>query len=153
MKKNGFTLVELLAVLVIIGILSAISITVYTNLIPSSRKELSDVQKNTIIDATRTYVAINTINFNNHFDNATIDDNICVAIKLEVLYNEGLLKKEVLDPSTNANLMDGYILVSYDNNHSQYEYTYKSKDDYTSKWKYEYLVKDGQVEVIEWGSG
>ena len=67
MKKNGFTLVELLAVLVIIGILSAISITVYTNLIPSSRKELSDVQKNTIIDATRTYVAINTIHFNNHF--------------------------------------------------------------------------------------
>ena len=149
MKKNGFTLVELLAVLVIIGILSAISITVYTNLIPSSRKELSDVQKNTIIDATRTYVAINTVNFNNHFDNATIGDNICVAIKLEVLYNEGLLKKEVLDPSTNANLMDGYILVSYDNNHSQYEYIYKSKDDYTSKCKYEYLVKDGQVEVIE----
>ena len=64
-----------------------------------------------------------------------------------------MLKKEVLDPSTNANLMYGYILVSYDNNHSQYEYTYKSKDDYTSKCKYEYLVKDGQVEVIEWGSG
>lgn len=141
MRKNGFTLVELLGVLVIIGILSAISVAIYTNSINSSKNSLSDFQKKQLEEAARTYVAINTISFNNLFD----DPSICVSIDNAVLNKEGLLTNEVKDPKdNNKNLLEGHIEVNYDSTNNQYTYTYK---DGISSCKYRYVLDGTEVKL------
>ena len=141
MSNKGFTLVELLGVLVIIGILSAISVAIYTNSINSSKNSLSDFQKKQLEEAARTYVAINTISFNNLFD----DPSICVAIYNKVLNKEGLLTNEVKDPKdSNKDLLAGHVEVNYDSTNNQYTYTYK---DGTSSCKYRYVLDEQTKEV------
>ena len=138
MKKNAFTLVELLAVLVIIGILSAISIAIYTNSIVESRNSLSDFQRKQLVDATRTYVAVNTIDFNNTFNTMTTSE--CVALSINVLIKEGLIGSNVIDPK-DASSLDGYVKVNYSASTSQYEYEYVE----TQNCRYYYVVENDDV--------
>ena len=145
MKKNAFTLVELLAVLVIIGILSAISIAIYSNSISESKNSLSKFQKTQLVDAARTYVAINTIGFNNLFDNMTVGaENSCVTLSIQSLITEGLIGQDVIDPKDRSKL-DGYIKVNYSASTSQYEYEYVE----TSNCKYRYEVEEEKVVLKE----
>ena len=61
MKKNnkGFSLVELLAVVVILGLLSAIGIGVTANLVDKAKKDKMDSQKNTITLSAQSYLQNN----------------------------------------------------------------------------------------------
>lgn len=149
MKKNAFTLVELLAVLVIIGILSAISIAIYSNSIIESKKSLSDFQKKQLVESARTYVAVNTIGFNNIFDNMTVgEEDSCVALAIQVLTTEGLIGKDVVDPEDTNTKLEGYIKIKYDAATSQYEYNYENESYASSTCKYKFWVNSttGQVE-------
>lgn len=56
MKKNGFTLVELLAVLVIMGLLSLIIVPNVTKYIKSSTKTTYETYKHTLADAAKNYI-------------------------------------------------------------------------------------------------
>ncbi|MGI6324539.1 MAG: type II secretion system protein [Bacilli bacterium] len=57
--KKGFTLVELLAVIVILGIILAIAIPNILNLINNSKEQAYESQKRFIIDAAKKYVMAN----------------------------------------------------------------------------------------------
>ena len=145
MKKNAFTLVELLAVLVIIGVLSAISIAIFSNSIIESKNSLRNVQKNQLVDAARTYVAINTIGFNNIFDNMTVgEDRSCVALSVGALVTEGLIGPNVIDPKDSSNL-NGYIKIKYNASTSQYEYEYVE----SFNCRYRYIVENDKVVLKE----
>ena len=142
MKKNAFTLVELLSVLVIIGILSAISIAIYTNSISESKKSLSEVQKSRLIEAARTYVAMNTIGFNSLFDGMVANnENSCVALEVQVLISEGLINQEVIDPGDVNKSLDGYIKINYSYTNNQYEYEYVE----TTTCVHKYFVQNNRV--------
>ena len=58
MKKNnkGFSLVELLAVVVILGLLAAIGIGVTSNLVDKAKNDKMDSQKNTVTLSAQTYL-------------------------------------------------------------------------------------------------
>lgn len=143
MRKNAFTLVELLAVLVIIGIISAISIAIYSNSITDSKNALSEVQIKHLEESARTFVTINTIEFNNIFNQMTT--NKCVAIGIDVLIAEGLISGTVVDPKDTTTRLDGYIKVNYSDTTNQYVYEYTDATVSSSTCSYKYWVENGVV--------
>jgi type IV pilus assembly protein PilA len=56
-KKQGFTLVELLAVIVVLGIILVIAVPNIQQIISNARKEAYERQKEFIADAAKKYVA------------------------------------------------------------------------------------------------
>ena len=58
-NKKGFSLVELLAVVVILGLIAAIGIGVTSNLVEKSKREKMESQKNTVTMSAQTYMQNN----------------------------------------------------------------------------------------------
>ena len=58
-NKKGFSLVELLAVIVILGLIAAIGIGVTSNLVEKSKREKMESQKNTVTMSAQTYMQNN----------------------------------------------------------------------------------------------
>lgn len=63
MNKKGFTLVELIGVVVILGLIALVAFPALLNQINDSKKQVSDSQKNIIISAAKTYVEDNKNEF------------------------------------------------------------------------------------------
>jgi type IV pilus assembly protein PilA len=60
-KEKGFTLVELLAVIVILGIIVAIAIPAVGNIIDNAQTEANDAQIELVVDAARLFDVQNTM--------------------------------------------------------------------------------------------
>ena len=95
-KKNGFTLVELLAIIVILGILGTISTAIYTNVQNKAKDTLYKEQLNTIERTIRRYITENegkTVNINGNnvkLDIYTINNSFQLPMSF-------LLSEEYLD--------------------------------------------------------
>lgn len=112
--KNGFTLVELLAVIAILAIISLITLTSTGNTIDSSKNKLSELQKTNIERAAETYYIKEGMN----------EDATCV--NLSTLIEKGYFDvDELKNPEDNSELR-GSVLIEFDSN--QYIYTYQDSD-------------------------
>ncbi|MFL2098717.1 competence type IV pilus major pilin ComGC [Marinilactibacillus psychrotolerans] len=76
-KENGFTLVELLAVLVILGIIVAIAIPAVGNIIDNARGDANEAEQELVIDAARLYFI----------------ENEGTEVDVETLISEGYLEE------------------------------------------------------------
>ena len=95
MSKKGFTLVELLAVVIILAILTMIVITVVNGTVNSSADKLYQNQVDNIIEASRSYVLRYGY---------TSEITICDLKKMN------LLDKNIKNPKT-ENLFDNALIV------------------------------------------
>lgn len=122
--KKGFTLVELLGVLITIGFISLITIPVVTSIIKNSKNRLYDTQVNLIIDAAKKYVLENVD------DETKISKTLNNYLTVETLIKNGYLenkgegsKVEIKDPRDESQIMNGCVTVKYKNNKFKYTYS------------------------------
>lgn len=120
MNKKGFTLVELLAVIVILGLLVAIINPVVKNLLNDSKESLSDQQKKLVVEATKKYMVENSELLPEGSDRS--------IIYMSDLISKGVIDNDkIIDPKSKEEL-NGCVVVSYNDSFNQYEYNYSESD-------------------------
>ena len=114
--KKGFTLVELLAVVIIICMLSFIVTSAYKGLINKQETEISSAMEKVISSATNLYVS----NSNKY---VKTEGNV-YCIKLQEIVDAGNLTSPVQDPVTHEELsLNNYIKVKVSGGIYEYKYT------------------------------
>ena len=98
--NNGFTLVELLAVIIILSLLALIASTAVTKLVADTKSDLSDTQMTLIKSAAESWGA----------ENLTLLPSAgeCKYLTLGELKEAGLMDSKIIDPKTNEELSDDF---------------------------------------------
>ena len=124
--RKGFTLAELLGVIVILGLIAMIAIPTINSALNSSRDKAYDEQIRTIEEASRTYMSKNSLKLPNMIEGSTC----CLGI--EVLKEAGLLQADdIKNPKYQKNSTEddekfenfnGSVIITFENNKYNYEY-------------------------------
>ena len=130
--KKGFTLVELLAVIVIIAAVALVVFPIVTGHINDSKEKLCLVQVKDIEDAAKKWATEN----NDKLDKYHIND---VYVSVDYLKYQKYLEKDVIIEPKTKEKMNGCVLIHYDINTKQYKYEYMQLD----------LTKSEDVNKIE----
>lgn len=94
MKNKGFTLVEMLAVIVILSIIALIAVPAITGIIKSSKETLSDAQLKSIENSAR--------NWSTDIENVEKlpVDGECIKVSLSLLKKGGYTNLDIKNPKT-----------------------------------------------------
>ena len=105
MNNKGFTLVELLAVIIVLSLLALLASTSITNIVKDSKNDLYNTQIEIIKAAAETWGSDNL--------NKLPDVGECKYLKLSNLKGYGLLETSIINPKTNQEFSnDMYIKIS-----------------------------------------
>lgn len=111
--KRGFTLIELIGVIIILGMLVLIIYPVIGSIFDSSNSDLSKNQKESLENVARMWGAQNT---------ELLSETQPYYLTIDTLKKSGLLEnKDILDPETEEKVK-GCIKIEYQTN--KYIYTY-----------------------------
>lgn len=102
-KKNGFTLAELLGVIVILAAVSLIAFPPIINQIRKSRNELDDALNSLILPAAKSYIEENNLPTN----------GTCYYIKLDVLIKDGKLVDPIINSKGETIQATSYFYLKY----------------------------------------
>ncbi len=115
MKNKGFTLVELLAVIVVLAVILAIAIPSVLNIIEQSRKDVFTKSEDMLANAAKTYLTSN---------NSLLPTNIgeSSVIYLTTLVNEKIIES-IKDPRDNSECnKDNSVVKIYKIGDNKYQY-------------------------------
>ena len=153
LNRKGFTLVEMLAVVVILGILMAIMVPSVNSLLQKNKEDSYESLKNNIINATQLYfsdyryeVVVDTngdCDANNQRNVLTIQDNGLTIqdnglsnskLAINILTDLDYIKGSIKNPKDNTSLdaEHSYVTVTY--NCSKKDFVYSIEDD-DLKWE------------------
>lgn len=113
MNKKGFTLVELLAVIVLLGLVALIAAPAITGIIKKSKDSLSDSQKTSIELSAKNWATDNMLKLPKN-------DGQCICVSLRTLQAGGYADLEVKDPKT-GDPMDVIVTITRDEKMLLYE--------------------------------
>ena len=111
--KKGFTLVELLAVIIILGIIALITFPIVDKSIENSKQAALERTIDSILDAAHDYSIQNKLGY-------STEEN---TLSLDQLKNSGFLEVEIINPVTNKE-MQGCVLYKWDEVNKQYVFRY-----------------------------
>lgn len=115
MSKNGFTLIEILAVIIIIGVVSLITMPVVQRNITKSRQQAYNNQIDNIVKAAKDWSSEN-------LRNLPENNNEKLNISLEMLMSLGYLEDNLVDPLTDKYFSpDTVITIEKNNNNYRYK--------------------------------
>lgn len=124
--KKGFTLVELLAVIVVLAIITLIIFPIVTDQINSSKTDLYEVQVDNIIKAAKDMILDNPSMLD---DNHVITTLISVSDLKSTANANGVsyLEDEVIKNPINGEEMNGTVIIKYSEKDKGYTYEYQEK--------------------------
>ena len=128
MKKKGFTLVELLAVIIILGVIALITFPIVDNSIKNSKQAALEQTIDSILESARNYSVEYDLGY-------SVEEN---AIRLDDLKSSGFLTTDITNPITNEK-MTGCVLYKWDEGSNQYIFRY----DEECNVKVEYVDASG----------
>ena len=146
MNNKGLTLVEVLAVLIILSVIATIAVPNIAGNIKGYKRRLTDAQLSTIEGATKSWVTDNI---------GKVDCNgvSALAISFQTLSNKGYLDNDMKNPN-GADFDDAFGLVycttikDETGNLANYNYeygAYASLDDYYEKMAIKYAISENQT--------
>ncbi len=115
--KKGFTLIELMAVIIILGVVAIISVPLIDNIIKDSKNNAYDSQITMILDASKKMVVEQPSLLPNE------EDSSCIPLD-DILQKGYLSSKKLVDPR-NDEAMNGSVVVTYDSEYNKYRYEYQ----------------------------
>ena len=124
--KKGFTLVELLGVIVILGLIAMIAIPTINSSLNSSRDKAYDEQDRTIEETARTYMSKNSLKLPSQ-----TEGSMC-CLSVSTIQQAGLLtaddiknpkyKKDSTEEEEKYENFNGTVIITFTNNKYKYEY-------------------------------
>lgn len=145
--KRGFTLVEIVATIVILAIIGAIALPIVDSTIKENRESLYKSQLKEIEDAAEKWAYKNMDLLPNNGEVKTV--------KLEDLKKAGLLPLDIRDPRDNKLLPnDMLITITFENNNYVFDVNEESGTDITSEYNANspILILNGNpLEYLEFG--
>ena len=122
MKKKGFTLVELIGVIILLGVLSLIAFPVVNNSIKNAKENAYKTQINEIVEAAKKWGV-------EHSDELPeMNTNGAISIDIPTLIQSGYLKRTedgtLKDPRDENASITGCVVITYSDEYKQYEYKY-----------------------------
>lgn len=120
MKNKGFTLIELIFVIVILSLLSLILVPTIQNLINKNTENMCDTLNDSIKSAAKEYLV------ENKYELSIICDTT-KTIKLKELVDNNYIKGPIKNPKTKneLNLNTEIITYKYDCNKKEFEISYQ----------------------------
>ena len=110
MKNKAYTLIELLSVIVILAIVSAIAVPRIIDVIGMSKINAYNVSKKNIVKSAKLKYL------------ADVNDSLITEYTVDDLITDGYLKKDIKNPITNDNYKNTKVLITNDGNNINYEY-------------------------------
>ena len=119
MNKKGFTLIELIGVIILLSAIALISVPIINNSIKNAKEKTYKGQIDTIIKAAKRYVIEVGPGNDAGFD-----------ITMDNLINAKLIEDDVIiDPRDDSNMINTLTIhVTYDSNSKSYIYCYSRTD-------------------------
>jgi hypothetical protein len=101
-KEKGFTLVELMGILVILGVLLIFTVPTITKTLNQSKAKDEEEYKNTVCLAAKTYLNINKSSDASieNFWNQTTGTSVSKKVSLAILADEGYLADNLKNPTS-----------------------------------------------------
>ena len=119
MKNKGFTLIELVSVVVLLGIVAVISVPVVKNITKDAKQKVLDKQINSVLESAKNWAIKNT--------DLLPETGESTLVKIDTLKKEGFLEnKEIINPVDKSE-MNGCTEIKYNADFNQYEYLYQTK--------------------------
>lgn len=118
MKKRGFTLVEIMAAIVILGLIVLVTYPLISKIMVTNKRNLYNEQIHSFEDLARRWAVNNDLLLPNEKDDV-------YKLYLTQLYDEDYVEKEdMINPLTNEQLK-GCIVIKLNDSLNKYTYTYK----------------------------
>lgn len=127
MNKQGFTLVEILAVIIILSLITLLTSTAVTKVVKETKIDISSAQKRLIQSASEAWIADNI--------DRLPDGGKCAYLTLEDLKEYGLLESSIINSNTGKEIPnDTKIKITASlNEYNKLNYTYEvDADDISS---------------------
>ena len=119
---KGFTLVELLGIIMILGVVALICFPKVNSMIKQSKQDAYDAQVKNIVDSARSWAVDNNSRL------PQINSSSELRISVLDLINEGYIKdaknNKLVNPLDETKTMDGCVIIKYVNEYNQYSYEY-----------------------------